>query len=777
MATRRRTTTRRRRTTARRKPTTRRRRTTTRRKKSLQLSLSQHVTREITGIFFLGIAALSFLALQNNGGSFGSLFNDSIMTPLFGIGAMIVPAFSVIVGVALLMSKKIDFGVGRGLGLTLLTVSSLGLIHLSAPIDSLFEAAPQYGGYVGFTVDFILYLLFGQTGATVILSASAVVSLLLIFNISFSELFGFIGESIQTEETPETESKAEKKAREKDEKKKKKEEDEFAINIVRGTDKKTEETLLGREKPAKKIETAPAKKEFVPITTEKVPEVETIPEQTPKVDYSDYKLPQLEFLGIDPKNTDYGDDQLVQNAEIIRRKLEQFNIHVTMKDAHVGPTVIQYTLKPAEDVKLSKITGLKNDLALALSSAAIRIEAPIPGKGLVGIEIPAHERSTVHLGSIIRSPLFQKESGDLKLVLGRDVSGSPIVADLTKMPHILVAGQTGAGKSIGINSFLISLLYQHSPETLRLIMVDPKRVELTNYNNIPHLLTPVITDPDKALQSLKWAVSEMNRRYKELARHGKRNIDEYNDTFPDNKLPFIVVVIDELADLMMAASKEIEATICRLAQMARATGIHLIIATQRPSVDVITGLIKANIPTRLSYTVATGTDSRTIIDSVGAEDLLGMGDMLYLASNMAKPLRVQGAFVSTKEIEKVIHFIKLNSPEGVQYDSSIVEEQTDVVIPGITPSKSSTESGEGSDLEKAIQAIREGKKASASYLQRRCSFGYAKAARILDELEEMGLVGPSNGAKPRAIYISDEPAAPIGEEAVSSEPAVEGQVG
>ncbi len=707
------------------------------------------------------------------------MWKESIMTPLFGLGAMIVPAFSLIIGIALVMSKKIEFGVGRGLGLILLTISSLGLIHLSAPIETLFESAPQYGGYVGFTSNFILYLLFGQTGATVVLSATALISLLLIFNISFAELFGFIGENIQAEEKPEKKlTKKEEKALKKAEKKAK-EEEEFAINIVRGTDKKTEETLLGREKPSKKIPTAPVKKEVVPITTVRPPEIETIPEQTPKIDYSEYKLPNMDFLGLDPKNADYGDDQLVQNAEIIRRKLEQFNILVTMKDAHVGPTVIQYTLKPAEDVKLSKITALKNDLALALSSAAIRIEAPIPGKGLVGIEIPAHERSTVHLGSIIRSSLFQKEKGDLKLVLGRDVSGSPIVADLTKMPHLLVAGQTGAGKSIGINTFLMSLLYQHSPETLRIILVDPKRVELTNYNNIPHLLTPVITEPDKALQSLKWTVSEMNRRYKELARHGKRNIEEYNEAFSENRLPFIVVVIDELADLMMAASKEIEATICRLAQMARATGIHLIIATQRPSVDVITGLIKANIPTRISYTVATGTDSRTVIDSIGAEDLLGMGDMLYLASNMAKPMRVQGAFVSTKEIEKVIHFIKLNSPEGVNYDSSITDEQNDVVIPGMPVAKNGgLNNGGGSDLEKAIQAIREGKKASASFLQRRCSFGYAKAARILDQLEEMGLVGPSNGAKPRAIFISDDPA-PMSESASEMEStiAAAGEVG
>lgn len=765
----------RKRTTAKRRTTTRRRRATPRRrKKSLALSLSQTVSREISGIFFIAVAAISFLSLQGNAGSFGLMWNERIMTPLFGIGAFIVPAFSLVVGIALLMTKKVEFAFGRVLGLGVLTFSALGLVQLSAPIDALFESAPSYGGYIGFTSNFILYLLFGPTGTAILLSCLCLVSILLVFNISFGEVFEFIGENIQTESNSEPKAKTKEKIKEEKSKKSKKEQEEFELNIVRGNENKGEETLIN--KLIKKDPKVPEpKKEVIPITPkEKAAEIEMIPEEQPKVDYSDYKLPNLDFLKVDPKNTDYADDQLVQNAEIIRRKLDQFNIRVTMKDAHVGPTVIQYTLKPAEDVKLSKITTLKNDLALALSASAIRIEAPIPGKGLVGIEIPAHDRTTVHLGSVIRSNLFQSEKGDLKLVLGRDVSGTPVIADLTKMPHLLVAGQTGAGKSIGINTFLMSLLYQHSPESLRMILIDPKRVELTNYNNIPHLLTPVITEPDKALQSLKWTVSEMNRRYKELAKHGKRNIDEYNESFAENKMPFIVLVIDELADLMMVASKEIEATICRLAQMARATGIHLIIATQRPSVDVITGLIKANIPTRISFTVATGTDSRTIIDTVGAEDLLGQGDMLYLASNMAKPMRLQGAFISTKEIEKVIHYIKLNAPGGVQYDDSITEEQTEVNIPGLAPTKGGSISGNGdSDLEKAIEAIREGKKASASYLQRRCSFGYAKAARILDQLEEMGLVGPANGAKPRKIFISEQ-AAPTEQ---TTETAVEQQVG
>lgn len=743
----------RRRTTSRRRSTTRRRRrrTTT---PSFELNLAEHVSREIVGIFCLGFAVLNFLSLQSNAGAFGAMWSERVLIPLFGLGAYVAPAAALVLGIILVFSRGVSFAFSRILGLGILLLSVLGLIQLSAPLETLFESAPQYGGYIGFTSSFILMTVFGEMGSKVILIATTLVSLLMIFNISFTELFGFAkelalkeseeedDEELEEEEAKPVKTKAEpeiKAGRIKNGK-------EFELNIVRGN---TEKDLIKESKKKERI---------VPISQETQKKDHDTPEEIPKIDYSNYQFPELGFLALDPKTQTHEDDFLVKNAEIIRRKLEQFNLLVTMKDAHVGPTVIQYTLKPAEDVKLSKITALKNDLALALSAKAIRIEAPIPGKGLVGIEIPAQERAIVSLGSIIRSGSFQNTKSNLSLCLGRDVSGQAIMADLTKMPHLLVAGQTGSGKSIGINSFLVSLLYQHSPESLRMILIDPKRVELTNYNGIPHLLTPVITEPDKALQSLKWAVSEMNRRYKEFARHGKRNIEEYNEAFPENRMPFIVIVVDELADLMMAASKEIEATICRIAQMARATGMHIIIATQRPSVDVITGLIKANVPTRIAYTVATGTDSRTIIDGIGAEDLLGRGDMLYMTSDMSKPQRVQGAFISTKEIEKIIQFIKINAPTGVQYDDTITEEHNDVVIPGMKNAggQSNSTDDNASDLEKAIQAIREGRKASASFLQRRCSFGYAKAARILDELEEMGLVGPADGAKPRAIFISDE---------------------
>jgi DNA segregation ATPase FtsK/SpoIIIE, S-DNA-T family len=733
-----------------------------RKKQQLEFNLAEHISREITGIFLIAVSILSFLSLNQNAGALGKFWESTILTPLLGVGAFVLPVILLIVGLSLLLTEKIEFAFRRIFGIGLFIISALGIVHLNAPMDNLFESAGEYGGYVGFVANFILFMMIGKGGTTVILISAAVISLMLMFDIAFGDIFAFLKENIFNSDTEQEKSKNRKKETRVQEFTLPNEDelhssaiDEYELNIIRGGEKNAE---LGENHTRENITPI---KEKISSKQEKTRNSEEIKLPDAKnentVDYSKWELPPLNLLERDKNSEDLDDDYLVQNAEIIQKKLEQFNIPVTMKEVHVGPTVVQYTLKPAANVKLSKITALKNDLALALSAQAIRIEAPIPGKGLVGIEVPAKERTMVRFHNLISSKSYNDLFGNLKLNIGRDVSGAPVLADLTTMPHLLVAGQTGSGKSIAINAFLISLLYQQSPKNLRMILVDPKQVELSIYNGIPHLLTPVLTTPDKALQALKWAVAEMNRRYRELSNNNKRNINEYNASFQENPMPYIVLVIDELADLMMAASKEIEATICRLAQMARAVGIHLIVATQRPSVDVITGLIKANIPTRIAFTVATGIDSRTILDSIGAEDLIGKGDMLFLSSNMGKPLRVQGVFIDTKEVTKVIHQIKLNAPEGIQYDDSITEQDHKISIPGMPKGNGNSITGDGnSDLEKAIEAIKESRKASASFLQRRCSFGYAKAARILDELEEMGLVGPSNGAKPRKIFIEQQ---------------------
>ena len=493
----------------------------------------------------------------------------------------------------------------------------------------------------------------------------------------------------------------------------------------------------------------------VKVTIQKPELVKKTPELKPKeeVDYSDWELPSLDFLSNATSQVFVSDKVLKSNAEKIKEKLSQFNIDVIMKDVNIGPSVMQYTLQPYEGVKLTKITALKNDIALALAAKSIRIEAPIPGKSLVGIEVPNEKRMVVRLKELLESEEFNSVKSKLTLAVGRDVSGSPVVDDLAAMPHLLIAGATGSGKSVGMNTFLLSLLYQNSPEDLKFIMIDPKRVELTPYNGIPHLLTPVITQPEKAHASLKWAVSEMQRRYQLFAEKGYKNIDEYNAGEPKRMFK-IVIVIDELADLMMQATKkETEMVICRIAQMARAVGIHLIIATQRPSVNVITGVIKANIPARIAFTVTTGIDSRTIIDGIGAEDLLGMGDMLYLPGNMSRPTRVQGVYVSSKEIERVTNRIKLTTEPT--YDEAIT---TTTLHGGVDTSMVGTGNGgasQDSHYNDAMQIICETGKASASLLQRRLSIGYARAARILDILEENGAIGPANGAKAREIYVNE----------------------
>ena len=434
------------------------------------------------------------------------------------------------------------------------------------------------------------------------------------------------------------------------------------------------------------------------------------------------------------------------NQEIIRKTLANFGIMVEMADVNVGPTVTQYTLRPADGVKLSRIINLNSDLALALAAHPVRIEAPIPGKSLVGIEIPNEACAKVTMNEMLSSKEFKLRSNNLSIALGKDVSGKPSFAQLDKMPHLLIAGATGSGKSVCINSIIVSLLYQNSPDELKFILVDPKRVELPAYNNIPYLLTPVITDVKKTIGALKWTIVEMEKRFELLSKVGKRNIASYNQTATD-KLPYIVFIIDELADLMATSANDVEAGIVRLAQMARAVGIHLILATQRPSVEVITGLIKANIPGRIAFSVASLIDSRTILDASGAEKLVGRGDMLYLGPEVTRPKRLQGVYLSDHEISDVIDYIKK------QGTAEYLEELSGQGTSSGFSSGAGFSDDEDPLLGEAMEVIRQSGKASASLLQRRLKLGYARAARILDILEERGIIGPSDGAKPREVFL------------------------
>lgn len=464
-----------------------------------------------------------------------------------------------------------------------------------------------------------------------------------------------------------------------------------------------------------------------------------------------WEYPPLSLLSTTSgQKADRGD--MKQNADIIEKTLESFGITAKVVEVNLGPAVTQYALEIALGTKLSKITALSNDLALALAAPTgqIRIEAPIPGRRLLGIEIPNRSLEFVTLRHMLSQDIMQKSKEKLSVALGLDVSGDPITANIAKMPHVLIAGTTGSGKSVLINSWIASLLFRTNPSEIKLILVDPKRVELTLYKGIPHLMTDVIVEPDQILSALRWAIGEMNRRYKLFSEVGVRNIDGYHEMSGIQSLPYIAIFVDELADLMSYAPVEVEDSICRLAQMARATGIHLVVATQRPSVDVITGLIKANIPCRIAFNVSSMVDSRVIIDMPGAEKLLGRGDMLYIPPDQAKPTRIQGTFVAEAEVTRLVDFLK-SKKFPVQYTKEVTS---------ITPTWKKGPGGKGDDgrdelFDEAVKVVCQYDRASASLLQRRLSIGYARAARIIDQLEEEGIIGAGEGSKPRDVLMKN----------------------
>lgn len=463
----------------------------------------------------------------------------------------------------------------------------------------------------------------------------------------------------------------------------------------------------------------------------------------------DWQFPSLNLLSDKQDKADAGD--VTGNAEIIKETYSNFNIDVAVEGANVGPRVTQYTLKPPTGVKLSRLTALENNLALDLAARSIRMEAPIPGKRAVGIEVPNVKAATVSIHGLLSAPQWRELKSPLPIAIGKDISGNPIVADLDKMPHLLIAGQTGSGKSVMINTLLTSLLYRNSPSELKLILVDPKQVEMNLYDNIPHLLSPVIHEPEKCISALKWAVAEMERRLRAFREVGKRNIGEYNSLKKEEGMPYIVIVIDELADLMMMAARDVEALIVRIAQKARAAGIHLVIATQRPSVDVITGLIKANVPGRIAFTVVQQVDSRTIIDQAGAEKLLGSGDMLFSIPEFNKPIRIQAALTTDSETTKVCDFLR--GQRQPTYDEEVVSQPVQLTGKAATVMSSGGE--DDSAWKDAVEVVVANGKASTSLLQRKLRIGYGRASRLIDMMEEQGIIGPADGAKPRQVLVRD----------------------
>lgn len=716
-------------------------------KKKITFGLSSKQKTDIAIIICFGLACITLLSIFNMAGQLGEFIVEYM---LCGIGwqAYIVPF--VLLGVCYFLFKKVrrkdekdkkDSFWGNIIGLFLFVVSLSSLMHVFYSLDEAYLMAVdgKGGGYVGFGFTYPLITLMGFWATLFFYLALFFVSLILVFNISthdifekaklakdkIFELFGRIKSKLLLDK-------------------------KLKVSGLAMQDKSKQELSKQPEDDKDKRQNTEENIEDQAAFDMKVKEVDGgvggLDENPVRLKSANWKPYPLNLLNGQTTMPTSGD--IKSNVAVIQRTLENFHISVDMQGVNVGPTVTQYTLKPAEGVKLSRIISLQNDLALSLAASSIRIEAPIPGKSLVGIEVPNQGAALVRYREILESDEFQHRKSSLSIPLGRDVAGNAVVADLAKMPHLLISGATGAGKSICLNSIILSLLYQNSPDDLKLILVDPKKVEMNGYNEIPHLSTPVITDVDKTINSLKWMVMEMERRLKLFSENGSRDIASYNRKLKQKKVPYLVLIIDELADLMATASNEVEACIVRLAQMARAAGIHLILATQRPSVNVITGLIKANITTRIAFAVASQIDSRTIIDMAGAEKLLGRGDMLYLNSDFGKPKRIQGSFISEDEIARVNDWIKKQGEP--EYNDEIIEKKASSPVPG-------SAGGDADDelFDEAKKIIFQSGKASASLLQRRLRIGYARAARLLDILEEKGIIGPADGAKPREILVDN----------------------
>lgn len=699
-------------------------------------NLQEETLQAISAVILFVLALFFSLAALDKAGRVGELA-FSFFSTLLGVGFYLFPIVLLILGISLIMSLKKNLALTQTIGSVVLLFSALGMIDL---------AFPQKGGLFGKAVAYPAVQLFDVTASYIILSAAFLISILVIFDTTlhvrfipyiWSKLFGkkdgdekkFVEAEIKIAQPQEKEIQIAKPLEEKPSPMKK---------FLRGDEDEEKESEFGGFRPM--LATGVA---FTP--------------------------PPLSLLERDKGKPEVGD--IKANANIIKRTLMNFGIDVEMDEISIGPSVTRYALKPAEGVKLSRIVALQNDLSLALAAHPLRIEAPIPGKSLVGIEMPNTTKTTVGLGTLLAAEEYQSSDKSLMVGLGKVIAGTSRFANLAKMPHMLIAGATGSGKSVTIHAIITSLLYRNSPEQLKFMMIDPKRVELTLYNKIPHLLTPVITDPKKTIMALKWAAKEMDRRYDLLQEHSVRDIDSYHksilepelkkmregklpkDEHGETKLPetmpYIVVIIDELADIMQAYPRELEAAIVRLAQMSRAVGIHLILSTQRPSVNVITGLIKANIPARIALQVASQIDSRTILDMAGAEKLLGAGDMLYLSGEMSQPQRIQSAFISESEVKSVVKYLvdqfKDEIPEQIDFEAQAGKNA--IFESGI---------GGGDDdddelYEEAREIVMQAGKASTSFLQRKLRVGYARAARLIDMLEERGVVSPGSGAKPRDV--------------------------
>lgn len=735
-------------------------------------------------LFALSVALMSFVLIP---GENIWLSIHNFVFSIFGICSVAIP---ILIGIVAVWQAKNNMDKIRK---TKLIVSSIGVVFLDSLIfifsfkynntvvDNWFKYIfdefsngkfNKTSGLLGAIFGAPLVWGCGVTGALIIAFLILFICIMFVTGATLMEFLGFFSKPAKA-----IKNKIEVKANEfKMKKESKRKEDENSkpiLNYNSEPEEKTDDKPLSNENSIAKVtEKFISKIKSPSMNKEKEETKEKSSDQDfqPHIENSssgDYQFPSVELLNksVIPKENEIT-NELNNNGMILVDTLKSFNVQTKIVDISRGPAVTRYELQPAAGVKISKITTLADDIALNLAASGVRIEAPIPGKAAVGIEVPNKVVSVVNMRELIASEKFRSSKSKLTVVLGRDISGNIAITDLVKMPHLLIAGSTGSGKSVCINSFIISILYNARPDEVKLLMIDPKVVELGIYNGIPHLLVPVVTDARKAAGALNWAVNEMLKRYKKFAENNVRDLESYNDLIERNpyitdkegevleKMPQVVIIIDELSDLMMAAPNEVEDYICRLAQMARAAGMHLVIATQRPSVDVITGIIKANIPSRIALAVSSQIDSRTILDMSGAEKLLGRGDMLFSPVGSPKPIRIQGCYVTDKEIENVIKFLK--SSQEISYDSKIAEEiEKNAVTDNSKSSDSKVSEGDMDPvMTEAIKCIIEAGQASTSLLQRRLRIGYARAGRLIDEMEQMGIVGPYEGSKPRQVLVN-----------------------
>lgn len=774
----------------------------TKKKKSKKnVSIIDKYLKEIYGVIWIGISIILMFSLYTNWAGYLSVISKDIFVNLLGVGAFTLPIYMIYVIIKLNFLKEKKILNAKFVGVTIVVITTMLLVQLldmkSIDTNNFMNAISNIinsqneitGGIIGFIIVFPIYKLVGSIGLYIIFIIAYFIASVLIFDYSINDVKKLFKLLINNKTN--VRNSISKKGRSDSKKIKIKvnneesEKEEFLKNIeskikildfMKNTPKSSIEL---EEKSEIKINTDSRENADIKVQhhklddkfkTQKIKKIEgnspirgnedviskTQEIQSKTYQNKKYVRPNADLLNI---NTNLKLDknekkELLENADKLEKTLLSFGVEAKILEVTKGPSVTRFELQPKAGIKVSKIVNLSDDIALGLAAKGVRIEAPIPGKSAIGIEVPNKEQTPVFFREILESNEFKNNNYKVACALGKDITGKCIVTDISKMPHVLIAGATGSGKSVCINTLIVSILYKYSPEDVKLLMVDPKVVELNVYNGIPHLLIPVVTDPKKAAAALNWAVNEMTRRYKLFADNGVRNVDSYNELVKkgvvEEKLPYIVIIIDELADLMMACPRDVEDYICRLAQMARAAGMHLVIATQRPSVDVITGLIKANVPSRISFAVSSQVDSRTILDSTGAEKLLGKGDMLFYPVGESKPKRVQGAFISEEEVENVVSFIK-----DIKSDSKCESEILEYIN---SASDTSIKSNEDCDelLDEAIKIVVETGQVSTSYLQRRLRIGFNRAARIVEELEKNRIISARDGNKPRQVLMSKE---------------------